>query len=144
MTPEQSVILWAREVIGKPFVWGETDCAMVALEGLSRLTGEDYAGRYRGMWDSREAALTHYETELPSDALKSFGAEQVLGTFAVLGDVVTVPADPWPEQMHFVLGAKSLCSDESSGVRLIPTRVLTAIDGAAVWRVAKCLKPYRR
>jgi len=142
MTPEQNVIIWARGMLGREFVWGETDCAMIALGGLDCLNGSDYAGVYRGKWTTEAEALAHFQTETPSGVLKSFGGEKFPGTFAVLGDVITVPAGKWPEQMHFVLGSKSLCSDQTLGVHLLPTRTLTDLDEAVVWRVAKCLKPY--
>lgn len=141
MTPEQNVIIWARGMLGREFVWGETDCAMVALGGLSVLAGQDYAAPYRGKWSTEDEALAHYATELPSGVLAALGAERVAATFAVLGDVITVPVGKWPEQMHFVLGSKSLSSSPLDGVHLLPTRYLTDQPGADVWRVAKCLKP---
>lgn len=141
MSPEQNVIIWARGMIGCEFVWGETDCAMLSLKGLEILTGEDYAARYRGKWSTQQEAIDHYRTELPSQVLESFGGQRVPGTFAVLGDVVIVPGEAWPEQMHFVLGAKSLSSRPSNGVGLVTTRELTDLPDAVVWRVAQCLKP---
>ena len=142
MTPEQNVIIWARARLGREFVWGDTDCAMIALEGLDCLNGSDYAGVYRGKWTTEDEALAHFKIETPSQVLASFGGEKVLPTFTVLGDVITVPAGQWPEQMHFVLGSKSLCSDPTKGVHLLPTRVLTDLPAADVWRVAQCPKPY--
>jgi len=142
MTPEQNVILWARSMLGQTFVWGETDCAMLALKGLDVLTGMKYTDRYKGQWANEDEALNHFKTEMPSEVLQSLGGEKVPGTFAVLGDVITVPAGFWPEQMHFVLGAQSLCTDPTKGVHLLPTRILTELDEAVVWRVVKCLKPY--
>ena len=142
MTPEQNVIIWARGVLGREFVWGETDCAMIALEGLDCLNGSDYAGVYRGKWTTEDEALAHFKIETPSQVLASFGGEKVLPTFTVLGDVITVPAGKWPEQMYFVLGSKSLCSDQTVGVHLDQTRLLTAGDGATVWRVSGWRKSY--
>jgi hypothetical protein len=141
MTPEQNVIIWARGMLGEEFVWGVTDCAMLALKGLDVLTGESYAARYLGKWTGEDEALAHFKTELPSQVLAGFGGIRVLNTFAVLGDVIAVPAGIWPEQMHFVLGAKSLSSDPAKGVHLLPTRLLTELPDATVWRVAQCLKP---
>lgn len=142
MTPEQNVIVWARGLLGQPFVWGKTDCAMLALQGLDRFTGGDYASRYAGLWGSKTEALRHYRVELPSEVLQGFGAERVVPTFAVLGDVITVPAGEWPEQMHFVLGSIALCSDPSRGVHYLKTRWLADQDGAAVWRVAGCRRQF--
>ena len=142
MTPEQSVIRWSRTVKGQPFAWGRTDCAMLTLAALDVLTGTAHAEAYTGLWDSEATALAHFATETPSQVLQGFGAAEVPPAFVVLGDVITVPADPWPEQLHFVLGRYSLCSDVERGVALLRTRSLTAQPGARVWRVAECLKPY--
>lgn len=127
---------------GKPFVWGETDCGMLTLAALSRLTGRDYTAPYSGAWQDEASALAHYGTERPSDVLRRFGAVEVDRRQAVFGDVLTVPADPWPEQLHFVLGRFCLASDLTLGVQLLPVRVFSRLPGTRVWRVAPCLKPY--
>jgi hypothetical protein len=142
MNTEAAVHDWAFRVRGRPFAWGETDCAILTLEGLELLTGHPCVAGYRGLWASREEALAHFSQELPSDVLKGLGAVEVAPAFAVFGDVITLPADPWPEQLHFILGRYSLVSDEERGVGLAPTRVLLNIAGARVWRVAKCLRQF--
>lgn len=142
MTPEQRIVAWSRTVLRQPFEWGKTDCAMLTLQALELLTGKKYLDAYRGAWTSEEEALAHFQHEKPSDVLKGWGAQQVPPAFAVFGDVVTAPAAPWPEQLHFVLGRHAFTSDQARGVALVPTRLLTALTGAQVWRVAPCLKPY--
>lgn len=142
MTPEQLVIGWSRTVVGQPFEWGRTDCAMLTLVALDLLTGRDYASAYRGLWGSQAEALAHFALETPSAVLQGFGAEEVPAAYAVLGDVLTVPADPWPETLHFVLGRHCLSSSQNRGVGLAPTRAVAGLAGARVWRVAKCLRPY--
>lgn len=141
MTPEQNVVLWGRSVLGSAFVWGETDCALIALAGIDVFTGSAHADRYRGRWTTADEALAHFAIETPSQVLKSIGAVEIAENYAVLGDVVTVPAPPWPEQLHFILGRFCLCSDELAGVSLLRAKAVTSLPGARIWRVPPCPKP---
>ncbi len=140
-TVEQAIHRWAHEVTGLPFVWGETDCCILTLRALSLLTGQDHTDAYIGAWQDEAAALAHYAIERPSDVLQSFGAFEVDIARVVFGDVLTVPADPWPEQCHFVLGRFCLASDLRLGVMLLPVRMFLSRAGVRLWRVARCLKP---
>ena len=135
MTPEQNVIIWARGLLGREFVWGETDCVMLTLKAMDIFHGGEYAERFRGKWSNQEEALAYYDITSPSEMLPAYGGQRVLGTFAVLGDIITVTSEEWPERCHFVLGARSLSSTEDGGVSLIPTRFLTNLPDAIVWRV---------
>lgn len=136
MTPEQSVIGWARNILGRPFAWGETDCALIALQAIECFTGRDCVADYRGRWTSEAEALAHFRTELPSQVLASMGAVEVRPSQAVIGDVITVPVGDWPEQLHVILGRFSLCASPDRGVHLLPTRLFTEWPGARLWRLA--------
>lgn len=141
MTPEQAVLAWFRGVQGAPFQWGVTDCAMLTLEALGRLTGRDYASAYRGLWSCEGEALAHFRREWPSEVLEGLGAREVHPQYRVFGDVVTVPGEPWAERLHFVLGRHSISSHPDRGVGLVPTGLLVGQPGARVWRVAPCPQP---
>ena len=39
--------------MGKPFVWGETDCMLVLADWIARVRGVDPASAIRGTYDSR-------------------------------------------------------------------------------------------
>jgi len=141
MTPEIAVNTWARSVIGLPFAWGETDCGVLTLKALSQLTGTNWVTPFGGAWRDEREALAHFDQMTPSQVLQERGALEVPPSAVVFGDVITVPAPPWPEQCHFVFGRSCLVSDIKSGVRLLPSRLFTRLPGARVWRVAACLKP---
>jgi hypothetical protein len=135
MTAEQRLVVWAREQVGRPFAWGQTDCALIALEAVGVWTDTNQAGRYAGRWGSDVEALTHFAVELPSDVLRGLGYAEIPASHAAIGDILTVPADPWPEQLHVVVGRLCLCADPVQGVHLLPTRAFTTRPGARAWRL---------
>ena len=140
MTAEVSLLSWASLIRGKPFIWGETDCVMLTLLALDKFLGTKNASTYAGRWTSREDALSYFDKETPSQWFTEHKGSRVDPAYAVIGDTITLPADPWPEQCHFILGHFSLAADEARGVILIPTRFLLRQPGATVWRLAQCLK----
>lgn len=136
MTQEQMLIAWARGMVGRPFSWGAIDCAMLALSAIDVMRGTRHADRYRGTWVSQDQALQHFAIETPSAVLAGMGAVDIPAARATVGDVVTVPADIWPEQMAVILGSRALCADVTRGVCLIPSRLFTRGVGARAWRFA--------
>lgn len=134
------MLSWASLIKGQPFIWGETDCVMLTLLALDKFLGTQNASTYTGRWTSREDALGYFAKETPSQWFTDQGATRIDAAYAVVGDTITLPADPWPEQCHVVLGRFSLGADEQKGVILIPTRLLLGQPGATVWRLAQCLK----
>ena len=136
MTAERKLIEWARGAVGTPFVWGETDCALTALRAVDQMIGTSHADRYRGAWTNQDEAISHFQHEIPSQVLTGLGAVEVSVAHATVGDVLTVPADIWPEQMAVVLGSRSLCADINRGVCLLPSRSFTQAPGARAWRFA--------
>lgn len=135
MSAEQRLVIWAREQIGRPFEWGETDCAMLALGAVGVWTDTDQASKYAGRWASESEALAHFATELPSAVLTGMGYAEIPASHAAIGDIVTVPIDPWPEQLHVVVGRMCLCVDTVRGVLLLPSRAFTTRAGARAWRL---------
>lgn len=136
MTREQKLIAWAGSMIGVPFAWGQTDCALLALTGIDAMLGTCHAERYRGAWESQEQALAHFTSEIPSSVLEGLGAVERDPSLSSVGDVLTVPADVWPEQMSLILGSRVLCADISRGVCLKPLRLFARAPGARAWRFA--------
>ena len=134
MNREQNFIIWARGMLAREFVWGETDCASLTLAGLDVFRGTDHAFKYRGLWTDEATALAHFQAELPSQVLQAIGCQEAALSLAVLGDVVTMPFGQWPECVHLVLGSRSLSADPEHGVILLPTRSLTSSPEARLWR----------
>lgn len=141
ITTEQMLVIWARHQIGLPFIWGSTDCAMVAVSAIDIITGGAHRQTYGGQWSTEAEAMAAYD-RLPhlSALLAELGAEVLPGHLFAVGDLITVPTPTWPEQYHVVLGRRSLCCDIEHGVVQIPTRPILAQPGARLWRLP-CRKP---
>lgn len=142
MTAEQNLLAWAREVVNLPFKWGETDCALLTLQALEELTGRDLAWMYRRSWATEREALAHFEQERPSEVLAGLGLVEIPAITAAIGDILTVPAAPWPEQLHVVLGRFCVCTSPERGVHLLPAWIFSRQQGARAWRVP-CPRPSR-
>lgn len=82
------------EFEGKPFVWGETDCAHFAAACVAAMTDVDVLGAYRGAYATRlqaVARLRRWRHGDPGTAcgalLEAAGATPVDPRFARTGDV---------------------------------------------------------
>lgn len=139
---ELSLISWASEMRGKPFIWGQTDCVMLTLLGLDRYLGTQHAASYAGLWSSKKSALAYFGQQRPSQWFERHGASRIDRSHAMLGDTIMVPADPWPETCHMVLGRYSLSSHEQKGVVVLRTITLLSEPSITIWR-ALCLQPSR-
>jgi hypothetical protein len=138
---ERAVIEYLAGVVGAGFLWGETDCATLALRALDRWTGLDCSSRFAGAWGTQAEALAMYaEGYLPSDYLRQLGGYRITPAMATLGDVVTLQSEAWPEQVHFLTGSHATVADIEAGVRLVKSALILSIPGAEVWRVP-CRKP---
>ncbi len=131
---DQKLVMWARQQVGKPFEWGVTDCAMLALQAVDILTDGEHAQTYAGKWETQSQALAHFEIEKPSDVLQRLGAVEIDAIRAAAGDILTLPAYIWPEQLHVVMGRLCLSADIDQGVCLLPTRLFVTVEGARAWR----------
>jgi uncharacterized protein DUF6950 len=86
---------------GKPFKYGETDCALFACGAALVMTGVDLAADFRGRYDSDLSAaraiiaFTNGGTfeDLAAKVAEQFGLEEVKPLFAQRGDIVLVPND---------------------------------------------------
>lgn len=82
---------WAQAQPGRPFVWGETDCAALVRQGLELVFGHDLWPETPYWHSAREAKKTHKTTGGMVAALQRLGAQQTTVNFARSGDVVAFP-----------------------------------------------------
>ena len=118
---ELALIAFAEQVVGQPFVWGETDCGMLALRALDVILIQDVSGPYRGMWSDEATALAHFQTELPSEVLARLGMQRMEPGLYAIGDILLAPKDPWPECAAVCLGGRCLMSHTEHGVAYVRT-----------------------
>lgn len=108
---------WAIEQVGKPFVWGETDCVSLMRQMAEIINGEPFGThRYtslRGALDVQEA------TGGICQALRDAGAVEIRRSYATTGDVIVADDEPFPAVL-LVITDKALFADHDQGVRLIP------------------------
>lgn len=113
---ERALIEFARASFGKPFTWGETDCAMLALRAIDAFRGTFDAGRFAGLWHDEASALAHFQIELPSMVLEAIGCQSIDPHLSAIGDVLLIPGPVFPECAHVVLGRLMLSSSPEEGV----------------------------
>ena len=77
----------AREMTGRPFKWGTTDCASLVRRGLTVILGTDPWQGHVGTWKTRRGALGVSRRLDHEDVLRASGAVQVGIHYAWTGDV---------------------------------------------------------
>ncbi len=80
---------------GRPFSWGEHDCALFAAGVVRELTGEDLAASFRGRYRSKAEAVAILGARGGLEAVATSALGAPLGTPALAqrGDVVLVQTD---------------------------------------------------
>ena len=119
-----ALIRWAGAMRGRPFAWGETDCASFACQALGILGHRPIVDDWR---DGLEAWRLARRVDIAA-ILTAAGLRRVTDT-PVAGDILVVQR-AWP-CFHVCLGRLALSSSANAGVTLHDT---AALEGAAVWR----------
>lgn len=135
----QSIYAWVTTMLGRPFQWGENDCAMICFEAVDRVRGRaSVASQYIGKWNTARAAIT-YQRRNATDlevALKKEGVFRFNGP-PVAGDLVLHPHPKLPFICgHVCLGESVISSNEENGVYLGKTASALEQPGSFVMRIA--------
>lgn len=85
------LVRWALAQPGRPFVWGETDCATLARQAVVLCYGEDPWPDTPQWHTAREAKRAHAASGGMVAALECLGARHVPLNFARTGDIVAFP-----------------------------------------------------
>lgn len=77
--------------VKEPFVWGENDCCLFAMDCVRIITGEDLAEPYRGYKSQREALRLLNRSGgiagIAEAVARRYGIEEILPVLAKRGDV---------------------------------------------------------
>lgn len=131
------LVRWASDLVGEPFVWGETDCGTLCRRALEVLYAGDVATELLGPpWDSVAGARRAWaRLEDLEDALAVFGALPVDGTHLQTGDIVQLEGDDRIGLPRFAVsvGGRLLRCDISAGISAVPIGWVPA--DVAAWRL---------
>ena len=123
------LVRWADGRVGAPFVWGETDCAMLAFEAVDALSGGvELVTRYRGCWSSEREAR-RFQVREKTDTVRMLleaGCVPVPKGFHQRGDVLLTPKNGF-QCAHVCFGALCLSSCPADGTSWCLTSELTDV-----------------
>lgn len=115
-----ALVAFADEVTGRPFVWGETDCAMLAMRTLAVLFGFDVLAHIPRWHDARSALRVWNEVGPVAKVLSTLSAPQSDVNFIRAGDIAVLhePQENIGGEMVLVCidGVECLVSGPASGV----------------------------
>lgn len=98
MNNRERLVKWACTKIGTPFVWGKSDCTIIALEGIKMYYNLDFF--LDKSWSSLKDALkTYKKCGTPIDLLIKEGFTPVKKNFEQTGDVFI-----WEGNGYYLLG----------------------------------------
>lgn len=82
---------------GRPFSWGEHDCALFAANTVQAMTGQDFAVPFRGRYRTRLGALRKL---YPFGGLEAYvdtlGLAEIRPAFARRGDLALIDTEDGP------------------------------------------------
>lgn len=134
---EAELTCWATRTIGRPFVWGESDCAILCAEAFDVMTGQDHSRELRGAYFSRIGAL-RYQSRVRSlwSGLLGAGCKPLASPFLIArGDFLL----GWERGFccgHVCLGEWSLTAGPEDGVCVCDTDELRVLPHMRALRLA--------
>lgn len=133
---EIHLVAFANGHLGRPYVWGETDCAALVRGAVAEMFDPSPLADVPAYATLAEAVRALQVVGDVVAYLEARGATAVPVAFAQAGDVVLLPGDDGdglPRLGIVVDGrAKLLTSHPEHGVEVVPLRVLP--EGCSAWR----------
>lgn len=126
---------WSEGVVGKPFRWGETDCATLVMDAMVVMYGRDIFPKVPRWKSLRKAVRVLHKVLDIADLFREAGAVTVPMTFAQSGDVLCAPgldADSLP-RLGVVVNGHALISQRKTGVNIY--RMEGIEEGTELWRL---------
>lgn len=112
---DYKLIEWVNTQLGKPYIWGETDCGSLVRKGLNIIYGKDKFNDIPS-WDTEEICRKIWDDLGGADkAFLDFGAKKIKGTFAQTGDVAVLEVGKLLTAA-MVIGGKLLFSSTDKGI----------------------------
>jgi len=126
LSSERLLGRFARSWIGRPFVWGETDCSILALAWVDTIIGEDrFVRQVLGRYDSPETAAAFSASfgKSLADLLLDAGFTPAPAGVTPTGSIILVASEDYT-RAHVCLNQKILSADETDGVVVVPRRLI--------------------
>ena len=132
---EQALRAWADELLGAPFRWGESDCAIMCAKAFDAMTGSEFAEPLRGSYSSFRSAVRYQRQHDLWHGLLKAGCRALPSPLLMsTGDfVISFKRGLFCGSVCF--GEVSLSSTESSGVVLLNTDLLLSAEPLRVLRI---------
>jgi hypothetical protein len=134
---ELKLINFVKANLGRPFVWGECDCNVFALEMIDAVHGTDLAGRIKGKYANELGAVRfRLRSEWGSfeGLLKENGFVEGKKGFEQTGDILIVAA-PNFELVHIYMGKTVVSVPLGMIVHTAPYALMKYLE-YRVWRKA--------
>ena len=131
MKPQEEIALlsFSRKVLGKPFVWGDTDCCSLTVDCFDHVRGTNHKeGRLISSITDKESALALCAERTAEQVILLNGFKEIELYKASRGDIIYFFTDGF-ESLHVCYGENCLSSPEENGVHFIPTKVVLRIVG---------------
>ena len=118
MNKKNELIIWASSKIGKPFIWGESDCSTLTLEGISIYYGNVF--NFKNIWNSlKEALRAHKIYGTPINILTQAGFTLVNKKYEQTGDIFVLSIKNY-YLVGVVINQSVLVADENKKIILRP------------------------
>lgn len=116
-----TLVEFIRGELGKPFVWGETNCVALAFRALDAMTNGSTIDKYRKHMSSQKKALA-WTIKNGMDGLvstlKSEGCIEVPVTHVQDGDIILGLTEDKQLAAHVVFDKYVMSSSQTNGVAL--------------------------
>lgn len=125
---EAALHSFARSQVGKPFVWGETNCISLSLRAIDAQCGTSLHEKGRHFMSSALRARAFVKKQGLAGLVKRLEAEGLVivpANFERVGDVQLVETSETLGS-SVILGRQHLSSSEAEGVRLYDGKLLQA------------------
>jgi len=119
MINEPALISWAESRLGRPFIWGETDCNVLALEALDVITNGNNVAIAKGKYHSKLGAI-RFLARLGkglADVVKEADGVEIDTCRYKTGDFLIMDHTAY-EMAHVYLDGRLFSSHPETGVRL--------------------------
>lgn len=132
MNKKNELIIWASSKIGKPFIWGKTDCSTLTLEGIKLYYGNMF--QFENTWNSLKEAIRAYKKYgTPIKILTEARFSLIYKKYEQTGDIFV-----WEGNGYYLVGVvinqAVLTADEGKKIALRP---ITTFDNYTCYR--KCI-----
>jgi hypothetical protein len=122
----------ANEVLGKPFVWGETDCASVARRAVAVMYEDDPVAQHIKVTYTTKVGAARAFKKIGSmiDILLAAGAKEVRPDLTQDGDIMVFPKNENAgyENLATRIGSMWIVSSPEEG-RVLSTKIrVTSLD----------------